>query len=78
MQPFVTAGAGAYGVTIDVTGFGSARSTKFAVSGGGGLLICSGRRRGFLSARYISVATRPQSTKFLPITVGIILPAGIW
>ncbi len=74
--PFVTAGLGAYAVTIQVPGFGSARSTKLALGGGVGVLIGSGPRRGFVTARYISVATSPQSTKFLPVSAGLVLSTG--
>jgi hypothetical protein len=76
VRPFVMAGAGFFRVNVDVPGFGSAAATKFAPGAGAGVLVGSGRRRGFLLARYVSVKTSPQGTSFIPISVGVVLTLG--
>jgi hypothetical protein len=73
VRPFVMAGAGFFRVNVDVPGFGSAAATKLAPAAGAGVLVGSGRRRGFLLARYVSVRTSPQGTSFIPISVGVVL-----
>jgi hypothetical protein len=75
IRPFLTAGVGAFRVNVDVPSFGSAASTEFALDGGAGLLVGSGRRRALLVARYVSVRT-PEPTRFLPISAGVMFPLG--
>jgi hypothetical protein len=77
VRPFVMVGAGVFRVNVDVPGFGSAAATKFAPAAGAGVLVGSGRQRGFLTARYVSVKTSPQGTSFIPINVGVMFPVGI-
>jgi hypothetical protein len=36
------------------------------------VLVGTGRRRGFLVARYVSVGTSPKTTSFIPISAGLI------
>ena len=76
IRPFLSAGVGVFRVDVGVPGFGSAAATKLAPTAGIGVLVGSGRRRGFLMARYVSLGTRPQSTSFLPISAGVILTRG--
>jgi hypothetical protein len=76
VRPFVSAGAGVFRVNVGVPGFGSATATKLAPTVGVGALVGTGRRRGFLLARYVSVGTKPQSTSFLPVSAGVILTLG--
>jgi hypothetical protein len=75
IRPFLAAGAGGYRVNVDVPGFGSAATTKFAVEGGVGVLVGS-RRRGFLWVRHVSVKTEPKTTAFLSVSAGVMLPLG--
>jgi len=67
-------GVGAFRVNVDVPGFGSTAATKLALDGGGGLLIGSSRRRGFLTVQYVTVRTAPQTTAFIPISAGVVIP----
>jgi len=76
IRPFLAAGVGVFRVDVGVPGFGSAAATKLAPTAGLGVLVGSGRRRAFLMARYVSVGTKPQSTSFLPVSVGVILTRG--
>jgi hypothetical protein len=73
IRPLVSAGAGLFRVNVDVPGFGSAAATKLAPTMGAGVLVGTGRRRGFLIVRYVSVGTSPQTTSFVPISAGLIL-----
>ena len=73
VRPFVSAGAGVFRVKVAVPGFGSAAATKLAPSAGAGVVVGTGRRRGFLMARYVSVGTSPKTTSFMPISAGVIL-----
>ena len=76
LRPFVSAGAGLFKTNVWVPGFGSAAATKFAPALGAGVLVGTGRRRGFLVARYVSVGTKPKSTTFLPISAGVLFTLG--
>ncbi len=67
-------GVGAFRVNVDVPSFGSTAATKLALDGGGGLLIGSRRRRGFLTVQYVTVRTSPQTTAFIPISAGVVIP----
>src|SRR6266550_2048824 len=67
-------GVGAFRVNVDVPSFGSTAATKLALDGGGGLLIGSSRRRGFLTVQYVTVRTAPQTTAFIPISAGVVIP----
>jgi hypothetical protein len=72
IRPIVSAGVGAFHVKVRVPGFGSATSTKLAPTVGAAVLVGTGRRRGFLVARYVSVGTSPKTTSFIPISAGLI------
>lgn len=76
VRPFVSAGAGVFRVNVGVPGFGSAGATKIAPTAAVGVIVGSGRRRGFVMARYVSVGTKPKSTSFLPISAGVLLTHG--
>lgn len=73
VRPFVSAGVGVFRVNVGVPGFGSAAATKVAPTAGAGVLLGTGRRRGFLVARYVSVGTSPRTTSFIPISAGLVL-----
>jgi hypothetical protein len=75
IRPFVMAGAGLFRVNIGVPGFGSAADIRLAFSGGGGVVLGSGRRRGFLAARFVTVRTA-DATSFVPVSAGIMFPLG--
>ena len=77
VRPFVMAGAGFFRVNVDVPGFGSVAATKLAPAAGVGVLLGTARRRGFLMARYVSVGTSPQTTRFIPVSAGVMFPVGI-
>jgi len=70
----VLGGVGAFRVNVDVPAFGSAAATKVALDGGGSVLIGSGKRRGFFTIQYVSVRTSPQTTAFMPISAGVVIP----
>lgn len=76
VRPFVSAGVGVFRANVDVPGYGSAAATKLAPAGGVGLLLGTGRRRGLLAARYVSVGTSPQTTSFISVSAGVILARG--
>lgn len=72
LRPYVSAGAGVFRVNVSVPGFGSAAATKLVPTFGAGVMVGTGRRRGFVAARYVSVGTSPQRTSFIPISAGLI------
>ena len=74
VRVLVLGGVGAFRVNIDVPGFGSAAATKLAFDGGAGVVIGSGRRRAFLTVQYVTVRTSPETTAFIPIRAGVVIP----
>ena len=79
IRPYVVGGLGVYRrrVSQDVDGaiaeFQSLRrsETDVGYNGGVGLRLALGGLAPFAEARYYSVATTPERTNFVPITVGI-------
>jgi opacity protein-like surface antigen len=59
------------GVTADVSESG------LSFNGGGGVAFGMGSLNFFAEARYISVQTDPEATKYIPITVGIRFGGGM-
>ncbi len=72
LRPYVSAGAGVFRVNVSVPGFGSAAATRLVPTFGAGVTVGTGRRRGFVAVRYVSVGTSPQKTSFIPISAGLI------
>lgn len=76
LRPFVSAGVGVFRASVGVPGFGTAAATKVAPAAGVGLLLGTGRRRGLLAARYVSIGTSPRTTSFIAVSAGVLLARG--
>jgi len=80
VRPYVTAGIGAFRVSSDFEGGGSAgdaSSTEFGIDGGAGVAIRIGRLEGFVEARVQNVYTEAgltdvSSLRTVPVTFGIL------
>ena len=79
IRPYVTAGIGAFRVSSDFEGGGSAAdasSTEFGIDGGAGVAIRIGRLEGFVEARqnvYTEAGlTDASSIRSVPVTFGIL------
>ena len=73
MRPYVFGGIGIYNVKIDVTGFGSASTSKVGFGGGAGVAfkVGAGSTRLFVEGRFTSISTSGGSTSFIPIRAGL-------
>ena len=77
VRPFGLLGVGFYRLNVDVPGFGAANVTKSAWDAGVGVLVHVGRGMlGYVDARTVSVATKPQRTTFRPLSLGVVVPIG--
>ncbi len=72
VRPYLLGGIGFYNVKVDVTGLGSASSSKVGFGGGAGLAfkLGTGGTRFFIEGKYVSVSTSGGSTNFIPIRAG--------
>ncbi len=77
VKPYVLAGGGFFHLktTIPSVSFDSSES-KFAYGVGAGVRIGLGPVNFFGEGRYVSVQTSGGSTKFIPITVGVLFGGG--
>jgi len=73
LRPYVFGGVGIYSVKVDVTGFGSASTSKVGFGGGAGvaLKLGAGSTRLFVEGKFTSVSTQGATTTFLPIRAGV-------
>lgn len=80
IHPYLIGGVGVYRrrVAQDVQGTAqefrnlTQSDSEVGFNGGGGIRLSLGGLSAFLEARYHSVATSPDRTSFVPVTVGII------
>ena len=75
ITPYVIAGVGYYHASFSCsncgTGETSSSDNKFGINGGAGVTIPLSGFSTFIEARYHNVFTEGSSTKFIPISVGI-------
>ena len=77
VKPYVLAGGGFYNVKITAPSLAVDTSeSKFAYAFGAGVNVGAGALHLFLEGRYVSIATSGSSTKFIPVTVGVMFGAG--
>jgi len=76
VKPYVLAGGGFFNLKTTIPSFSVDTSeSKFAYGVGAGARIGLGPVNFFVEGRYVSVQTDP-STKFIPITVGVLFGGG--
>jgi opacity protein-like surface antigen len=68
MKPYLTAGVGVYNSKVE--NFDA--QTDFGINGGVGVEFSLTGMSTFLEARYVNVFTEGESTRFIPITFGIL------
>ena len=79
VKPYLLAGGGVYNVKIKATGPGGTidtSETKFTWNFGGGATFGAGPASFFAEIRYVSIQESGGSTKFVPITVGLMFGGG--
>jgi opacity protein-like surface antigen len=77
VKPYVLAGGGFFNLktTIPSQSVDTSES-KFAYALGAGVKLGAGPLNFFAEGRYVSVQTSGSSTKFIPLTVGVLFGAG--
>ena len=79
VKPYLLAGGGVYHLKIEATGPGgtvNTSETKFTWDFGGGATFGAGPASFFAEIRYVSIQESGGSTKFVPITVGVMFGGG--
>jgi Outer membrane protein beta-barrel domain len=79
VKPYLLAGGGVYNVKIKAqtsTTTVDTSETKFTWDFGGGATFGAGPANFFAEVRYVSIQESGGSTKFVPITVGLMFGAG--
>ena len=77
VKPYVLAGGGFFNRKITAPSLAVDTSeSKFAYAFGAGVNVGAGALHLFVEGRYVSMATSGTSTKFLPVTVGVMFGAG--
>jgi len=79
VKPYLLAGGGVYHLKIEATGPGGTvdtSETKFTWNFGGGATFGAGPASFFAEIRYVSIQESGGSTKFVPITVGVMFGGG--
>jgi len=71
VSPYAIGGAGWCHTSASVTGFGSGSDNNFCWNAGGGIAMPLSGFDTFIEARYTQIQTSGTSTKFIPITFGV-------
>jgi len=71
VSPYAIGGAGWCHTSASVTGFGSGSDNNFCWNAGGGIAMPLSGFDTFIEARYTQIQTSGTSTKFIPVTFGV-------